>query len=674
PGGLQALVDGTPFKAASIIEGLQQYMFYSETALRTASNNGEMPVIGKDLQAGADFMGKTRAELDAFVAANGDESTVGPLQEMLTNKLGTALGITGISVGFTCNDLLAPPDAPTAVPTGAVAGDTTKYLYKVVSTVSTVTNGTTSVKKTVPSAASSIVTNAAGPAAGKSNAVAWVQVAGATGYQVLRATQVGTTAPLAADYRLVAEVAGDTSSFTDPLNPTTAYTAATVNPILGSLTCADTTSVTKIEGVTLNLKLGQGTISADKGCEGDCIQAGMPLDLGLPGLSLKTGTPEDGDPGKVTASVGWSLDVAIGLNRRDGFYIDTSKVNELAVGASVSLDTTTSLQAQLAIIKVDVTKNGTLPEFAGSFGIDIKDGNNKLTAGEIARTRVADAIEVSVTAKVNLDWHLAASVDAAMPGVSTDFLLTWAWGASTSNNPKDTTGLQVQFNNVTLNTGEFFGQALKPYLQQVIDAAKPLQPVIDTIFTPMPVISDLSKAAGGSAVTIATLAEQFNTVAGGPQIAAFLTALKTVKQLLTVNCDGNNCGVVIGSFSLSRNRVATTSVSAGNATSMIDTKTPDASLTPDSVGSKDKTNQLKAPGANPLQKLQNAGLTIPVFADPTILFNLISGGDIELVEFDSGPLTLGFQFQKSFGPIYAPPPVMMVIGGGASVSMRIAAG
>ena len=69
-----------------------------------------------------------------------------------------------------------------------------------------------------------------------------------------------------------------------------------------------------------------------------------------------------------------------------------------------------------------------------------------------------------------------------------------------------------------------------------------------------------------------------------------------------------------------------------------------------------------------------AGISIPVIEDPTILFGLISGGDIPLVEFDSGPLSLGFQFQKSFGPIYSPPPVMMVIGGGASVTLRIAAG
>ena len=68
---------------------------------------------------------------------------------------------------------------------------------------------------------------------------------------------------------------------------------------------------------------------------------------------------------------------------------------------------------------------------------------------------------------------------------------------------------------MTLNTGEFFGEALKPYVQQLVDATKPLQPVIDTIFTPMPVISDLSKAAGGKAVTIASLAETFNTLPAG---------------------------------------------------------------------------------------------------------------------------------------------------------------
>ena len=92
------------------------------------------------------------------------------------------------------------------------------------------------------------------------------------------------------------------------------------------------------------------------------------------------------------------------------------------------------------------------------------------------------------------------------------------------------------------------------------------------------------------------------------------------------------------------------------------------------IAGSDKTGQLATPGTISKVKSLTAGLSIPVMEDPTILFELISGGDIPLVEFDSGPLSLGFQFQKSFGPIYAPPPVMMVIGGGASVTLRIAAG
>ncbi len=50
------------------------------------------------------------------------------------------------------------------------------------------------------------------------------------------------------------------------------------------------------------------------------------------------------------------------------------------------------------------------------------------------------------------------------------------------------------------------------------------------------------------------------------------------------------------------------------------------------------------------------------------------GDDITLVEFDSGPLTLGFSWRQSFGPVYAPPPVMVTLSGSASVTLRFMAG
>lgn len=692
PGDLEGLISGKPFEFDSLAEGLQQYLFYAETALRTASNDGELPVIGKDLQAGADFMGDTRKQIDDFLSTHEDPSDVGGATTLLTTELGAALDIeingpTGIQLGFTCNSPLLPPAAPGAEALNAADTDVTTYFYKVVSLYK---ESATVTRESVPSDASAVVTNTTPLTNTKHNVVTWEEVAAATGYRILRATTAD--APITA-YKSLGTVAKGVLTYDDKAPatpPPSTYTASKYAPRLKGTTCESGTSVTEIEGVTLGLILGQGKVSAAKGCEndadlGDCLGGELPVDLGLPGLSIKTG-----ESGAVRGEVGWSLDVKIGLSRTRGFYIDTSKENEFAVGANLRLvqadGETPDLQAQLAIINVDVKKKSDKPEFVGLFGIDIIGSDGDLTLAEIARVRVADAIKVSIKANVDINWHLKATVDAAMPGVSTDFRLTWGWGLSAGGppvKPNNTDNLSVKFNNVTLNAGDFFGKALKPYLTQIVDAAKPLQPILDTIFTPMPVISDLSKAAGGGEVTIATLADKFNTLPGGAKIKPFLNALKTVRGLLNdVKCTANDCGVNIGSFNLLASRTATTRATAGTSTALIDktpATTPGGTYDPkpgatNAINAKDSSGSLANPAKVQPRSTLTAGISIPVIEDPTILFNLITGGDIPLVEFDSGPLSLGFQFQKSFGPIYAPPPVMMVIGGGASVELRIAAG
>jgi Ca2+-binding RTX toxin-like protein len=708
PSGLQKILDGEGFKFDSLAEGLQQYLFYSETALRTASNDGEMPVVGKDLQAGADFMGKAREKLDAMLAV-ADPTTVGGATTMLKAKLsemGVVVdGSAGIDVNFTCTSVLTPPsEVPTAVssPTPAAAADTTPYVYKVVSTYKDAKLVT---HDSIPSAESAPVLNAATISSSKFNKVSWKKVDLATGYKVLRAIKPTTGEP---EFGVVGTIVGNSTLTYDDKTVTpdpAKYTAETkaYSRIAGvSSTCAPETSVLQIEGLVVDLQLGQGKVGAN-GCDDDlnadgtvgklgrCIGGELPVDLGIPGLSLQAG-----DGGSVKGSVGWNLDLSIGLSRARGFYVNTNKVPgqpEFRVGASLGLTEVTGpeLKAQLAIIDVDVETNSSKREFVGQFGIDINDDPNDgatnfdLTVAEMKRLRIKDVIVVTVRAQVDINWHLAARASAALPGISTDFRLTWEWGLKSGPPPPPTNkkDLSIAFNAVTLNTGEFFGQALNPYLQQIADATKPLQPIIDTIFTPVPVISDLSKAAGGSEITIATLAEKFNTLPEGAKIQPFLKAIKLVKQLLTVKCEGGlaPCGVLIGSFELNKDRAATTTASAGSAKSMIDTKpaseggtyAPNKEATTQIEG-KDASKQLSTPGTISKVKSLTAGLSIPVMEDPTILFELISGGDIPLVEFDSGPLSLGFQFQKSFGPIYAPPPVMMVVGGGASVTLRIAAG
>ncbi len=721
PDQLQSILEGKPFEFGSLADGLKQYLFYAEVSMRTASNGGEMPVIGKDLQAGADFIGDTRKKVDAFIEENDDISRVGPAKEYLTKTLATELGIVvngedGISVDFTCNSFLQPPADLAATPTTGTPAPTTtqEYVYKVASVF---TNPAGTTYESVASDPATAVTNASPLSATSYNTVTWTKIAAVTSWKVLRATQTTpaateanpTPTPVTSSYTVIATPANpktttETVTFKDTVLTGPAYTAPPVplKPIrMPGVECAEDDELTEIEGVTLALKLGQGNIDRRWGCKNEgavkeCIEATLPVDLGLPGLSLKTG-----ESGGVTGKVGWALDVKIGLSRSGGFYIDTSDDSELEVGAQLGLvpSAGADLQAQLAIITVDAEKNRpNAPEFVGHFGIDLQDTNDQddhLKLSEIPGLKLSETIVVSVNAKVDIDWHLAATADAAMPGISTDFKLTWAWGKSTdptpppvpaSTKPGGVGGLTVKFDKVTLDTGEFFGEALKPYMKQLVDATKPLQPVIDTIFTPMPVISDLSKAAGGKAVTIASLAETFNTLPQGAQFKGFLDAIKTIKALTNVNCPittPSTCGVLIGSFELKNTRVASTSANPATATNMID-KTPPApgeqpkyapnAAATTGITGKDTSGNLSAPGApSKLASLKKV-ISIPVIEDPTILFDLISGGDIPLVEFDSGPLSLGFQFQKSFGPIYAPPPVMMVIGGGASVTLRIAAG
>ncbi|GAB3658904.1 hypothetical protein GCM10027596_15790 [Nocardioides korecus] len=704
PPVLASLLAGTPFKFGSFTEGLQQYLFYAETALRTASNNGEMPVIGKDLQAGADFMGTARKKLDGFLEKYGDPTNVGDAKKLLTTQLADRLGVVvdgsdGVTLDLTCsgtsttttNPLNPPSVAPVATATGATAADTTQYRYSVVSTF---TDSAGKTVDSVPSAATSTgtnpgVRNASTLSGTKYNTVTWRRAAGATGYRVLRSTLSGTTWSTPTPVGTTKSLAtfrdkGVPLPVTNP--PAPAYVASTVAPqIPAAGPCTDDLPTTRVEGLTIALTMGQGDVSGSDGCEdsktrGACLGGKLPVDLGLPGLSLKTG-----DSGSVSGKVGWALDVKIGMSRSKGFYVDTSDDDEFEVGASLKLDKAAAgpdLKAQLAIIDVGVTKRTDNPEFVGHFGIDIKGTGGVLTLAELARTSIAKAITVSVDAKVDVDWHLEGTADAALPGISTNLRLLWGWGAR-SGQPagtpaSSTTGLSVKFNNVTLDTGAFFGKALKPYLQQVVDATKPLQPIIDTIFTPMPVISDLSKAAGGKEVTIATLADTFNTVPGGAKIQPFLSAIRTVKKLAAgVSCDASTttCGIDVGSFDLSPTTVATTRANPATAKQLVGTTAPVVTASQKLVDT-DSSKQLGAPGTlkDKVGRGLPAGLSIPVMSKPSLLFDLISGGDIPLVEFDSGPLQLGFQFQKSFGPIYAPPPVMMVIGGGASVTMRVAAG
>ncbi|MFI7431219.1 hypothetical protein ACIBPB_29920 [Micromonospora sp. NPDC049836] len=464
------------------------------------------------------------------------------------------------------------------------------------------------------------------------------------------------------------------------------------------------------QSIRITLTTSRGTPSAAAGCTdaGDadrCLTANVPLDLGIPGLSLKA---KKGATDGIQAKLGWKLHLDLVLDRDEGFYVPTHDGDtspEVQIGAS--FDMTGDLAAQLAFIQVKATKQGTAPLVRAYFGIDLKGSagekscfdptvtadctakpDDKLTLAEFGD--LGSLLATDLTAAVNIDWRLAAAVDtggdvSALPGVSAHFTLKWGLthqqGGLTPTGDNVSTPLQVAFTDIALDAGAFFTKILKPVVEKIKAVTGPLQPVIDTLYAPIPVLSDLSKATGGPDITLVWLAKTFSTLAGGPKLD-FVDTVRSVISFVNsipTSC-ATNCAIPLGAFQVDPGRALTTAVSPAAAESLIDkdhgyapAKTSDVKSAVDGAAGGD-AGKLFTPDGQGRTNAQKTGFSFPVFDNPGSLFGLLMGQDVELVSFDSGPLSLGFSWRQSFGPVYAPPPVLVTLAGSASVTARFIAG
>lgn len=676
PDNLAATLASAALNLLSFQDGLFGYLQFVENTMRTASFDGKLPLIGKDLQAGSDFVGGLRQDIEtAFDGVDPLATNAGQIRTFLKTKVAPALPALGNpTIDITCTTGLAAPGAPN--PTEAGSADGTDYRFKVVAY--TPVGGENTDGK--PSPASSVISSAATLDGTNHITMTWASVPHAAGYKVLVSVDGGA-------YHLLKDVGNVTTYDADGSDTAAAaeYVEAAGDP------CSDSIPADEVTGFTFSIDMGQGDPSSAQGCEDStdtdlapadrpCLGADVPLDLGIPGLSLKATDATD----PVHASLGWRLHLKVGLDRNNGFYVSTQDKNapEFVVGAALDIGTT---EARVAFINVTEHNNGDKKEFKGAFQIDLRDSKTaddctasctaksgpKLTLDKLtSASSVGDLVKVKLSADVDIDWALRATVGSGLPGISTDFILTWGW---TSDAPTDIGNLHIAFDNVALDAGEFISGALKDIVAQVVDVFKPVQPIIDTIFAPIPVISDLSQAVGGDEVTIATLAQAFSTLAGGPDIQPFLDVLKNVRDLLKAlngaTCDPNPSPCLnIGSFDIVGAKAITTDANPATAQGLMTNVSKNDNLESE-VNAKtgNKLSNTAADSAHP-------GFEFTALKHPESLLGVLVGQDVELVSFDSGPLTLGFQFQKSFGPVYAPPPVNVVIGGGASVSLRIAAG
>ncbi len=351
--------------------------------------------------------------------------------------------------------------------------------------------------------------------------------------------------------------------------------------------------------------------------------------------------------------------------------------------ASQTIDTKTAQKGLGSVTKLEPSN------FRATFTIDLKDDVNdadtKLTIPELTRLK-GKAIDFTVDGAASLNFKVKTEFgNGAFPSIRADLNLDWrfsfpkaeAMAAGAADKKPSETSVKpkipnlpnvIAFNNVEFSLGEFFNNFAGKVLGKVKETIKPLDPIIKTLTDPIPVLSDLA----GQPVTLLDMARLWGTVrADIKAVVAFIDAIRTFNEL-TANLPtdiSNDVWLTIGSFNLDVNSLRQSNPLLGAAEKRIPGIT-NAVSSPDfekkfAEATKNASKQLKQPGNKYDSKkmTKSAGsfkegqfnLAFPILSNPTSIFSLLVGQDIDLLYLELPKFgfqaTIGRQFRVPSFPI-----------------------
>ncbi len=430
------------------------------------------------------------------------------------------------------------------------------------------------------------------------------------------------------------------------------------------------------------------------------------FDWGVPGLSLRSHGGEAGP--LLQASVDWRVNLGAGVGLDDGFYLlsnSTGEANDIEVNAAVDFgagtkgadpltDTNPALEGDLAFLSAAVwNAKDTTPtdgtqydqphEVSLTVGIDLFGDSTADT--KVRLPQLLELINPTLWT-VNLDGYIdfyatvattagvgGGASEGAIPRLIADIKLGWVLDTTAQDLFDGTASFgafDAQFENIRLDLGSFISDFLGPVLEEVQKFTKPLEPIIDTLQAPIPGVSQLAELVGAEPITLLDLME---AISGADltlirrllQVVSFANALPTSANLV----------IPIGAFTLDQGALFSSELPATSKNQLIGSMTPEAAAMNggilDSLGT--------AGGSGFAEQVElsqgEGGFSFPAFEDPTKLFNLIVGQDVELIEFDAGKLKAEVGWSQSFGPItIGPIPVSVVVSIGAAVEGRFVIG
>jgi Ca2+-binding RTX toxin-like protein len=426
------------------------------------------------------------------------------------------------------------------------------------------------------------------------------------------------------------------------------------------------------------------------------------FDLGFPGLALNV---ED----DLDATVEWSIELTVGLDR-GGFFLRTQEDNADEDDFLSQLEVTTTvdlpdeLVGDLALLRVELEKldadahsgetgSGEEPIGNRSDDLDLTIDTSVRTGtdGRVALHQLVGQLDRStfvLAVKGGADLRYGLTTLATLPGQSdadqvfptllADLLLVWSMETTSADGFKLDEGLPgptvFGFREIQVDMGDFLGGFLGPILDEVQRFTAPFQPVIDTISTPIPGLSDLSEAMGLGEIT---MIELFEAVADND-----LTFIKRIIGLVDLanSLETDQAGlepIDLGSFDVDAVEAMGNSLSASQRGALITNEALEQFSEGGLLSSSDPDLPFGEAGANHSvhRARKGGGFSFPAFEQPSQLFGLLVGQDPVLARWSSGTLEAGFSTSYNFPPIFVGPvPIGFSLSAAAQIAGRFAIG
>ncbi|WRH68442.1 MAG: hypothetical protein RSE13_09750 [Planktothrix sp. GU0601_MAG3] len=324
------------------------------------------------------------------------------------------------------------------------------------------------------------------------------------------------------------------------------------------------------------------------------------------------------------------------------------------------------------------------------------DDGDRLTLADLAIVATdkeysfTDLLSYEFKGEANLGIKAETSIEgnAAFPSFSFDTaakLELFNYGDQAQASKE---GLNISFNNLTLDAGTFVTDFTQPVISLVDNIIDPIKPVVKALNTDTKLFSyiglekafDYDKKNGVSLLDIAGSLAQFPAIkAKNPGVAQkvetavkFSQAVSDIVELVdTLNqtSKDESFKINLGSFNLNSFKAA--SKDKADSASAAPVPNPTRSRDGNSTDTKLPADNFFTKVINKLNSIE--GLEIPLLTQPKNAFKLVLGQTADLIKYDIPDLEFGFGFEKSF-PIYSPPNINGILGASFDAKTDLAVG